>query len=70
MKLIPVGDLACIETVYDGDPKRQRPPFGNYLGLYGIPPAGGYEWHAENGDWGVADSEDEAQREIEKAWSR
>jgi len=66
---LPV-DLVRASLVYDGSPFRQGPPYGNFLGLVGVPPGGGWYWVAENGDHGKCGSEDEARRELEEAWGR
>lgn len=73
MKLVSVANvLTAITAVYDGD--RAPSLAGNFLGLYGISPSalsrGHYEWYAINGDHGECDSAEEAQREIQEAWSR
>lgn len=63
-------DLVNIRLVYDGAANRKRPPYGNYLGCYGIPPQGGRYWVAANGDHGEAADAMECCRELKKAWGR
>lgn len=71
MNVLPLPvDLVNARFVYDGDAKRLLPPFGNFLGVVGIPPGGGWYWVAENGDHGECGSEDEAKRELKEAWAR
>jgi hypothetical protein len=68
---IEVNDmLDCIELVFDGYPPRKHPPYGNFLGLFGIPPRGGRMWVAENTDYGYCETEEEAIAEIVAAWHR
>jgi hypothetical protein len=64
---VEVGD---VELVFDGWPPRERPSYGNFLGLFGIPPRGGRAWIAENGDTGYCETDDEAIAEIVAAWER
>lgn len=70
LKLECPVDLASIHLVYDGSPRRKSPPYGNCLGLYGIPPQGGRYWVAVNGDHGEAVDDAECERELEEAWGR
>ena len=59
-----------ITMVFDGDEKWKALSRGNFLGIYYIPPQGGWEWVAQNGDTGLVDTQDEALREIVEAWER
>ena len=52
-----IGDATHISMIGDGKTSRH---FGNCLGIVMIPPQGGWQWHAINGDWGDVASEAEA----------
>jgi hypothetical protein len=71
MKKLETDDcLVDIIMVWDGDAVRRHPPYGNFLGFYGTPPAGGWRWYAINGDWGDCASAAEAEAELAAAWVR
>ena len=57
-------DLAYVTLIGDGTSKKH---FGNFIGLFGIPPRGGLFWYAENGDYGYCETKAEAIKEIEDA---
>jgi hypothetical protein len=61
------GDGVSIAMIGDGTNKRH---FGNFLGIIFVPPRGGWEWHALNGDWGEVNTDEEAISEIIAAWDR
>lgn len=52
-----IGAGAEITLVKDG---------AEIIGIYFIPPKGGWEWHCGNGDWGDATSEDECVAKIRR----
>jgi hypothetical protein len=65
-------DIYSVRFAYDGSPERKSPPFGNYLGCYGVKAFGDGYWYyiAVNGDHGEAADEAECRRELEEAWWR
>ena len=62
---VEVKMLADIIIVRDGIDLKKR---GAFMGLYGIPPAGGRHWFANNGVEGVCNTDIEAQAAIEEQW--
>lgn len=61
-----IGNGISITIVRDGT-KAEK---GNFLGMLWMPPQGGYEWYADNGDHGECETEIEALEEIKEAWGR
>jgi hypothetical protein len=69
MTIVELGDGCSITVVGDNENKKSR-DIGNFLGVYFIPPQGGFEWWAQNGDCGTCATELEARTEIQNAWRR
>ncbi len=59
-------DLVSVTLIGDGTSKKY---FGNFIGLFGIPPRGGLFWYAENGNCGYCETKAEAIKEIKDARS-